>query len=70
MAGDLENQVELCDAHGRLIEEIAASNSGIVSALMKARNDWSDTARIIEEEVEILLLRHFIPGQCNLCPVA
>ena len=32
---------------------------------MKARNDLGDTARIIEEEVEILLLRHFIPGQCN-----
>ena len=69
-ARDLENQVELFDAHRRLIEEVAGPNSELVPALRKARNEWGDNARIIEEEVEILLLRHYIPGQCNLCPVA
>ena len=70
LARDHENQVEVFDAHGRLIEEVVGPNSTLVPALKKARNDWVDTARIIEEEVEILLLRHYIPGQCNLCPVA
>ncbi len=70
MARDHENQVEVFDSHGRLIEEVVGPNPKMVPALKKARNDWGDTARIIEEEVEILLLRHYIPGQCNLCPVA
>ena len=70
LARDDANQGEVFDAHRRLIEEVAGANSDLVSALQKAGNDWSNTGRIIEEEVEILLLRHFIPGRCNLCPVA
>ncbi len=50
--------------------EVAGTNAEFVPALMKAINDCGDTPRVIEEEVEILLLRHVIPGQCNLYPVA
>ena len=42
---------------------VAGTNSALVTAFMKARNDRGNTAQVIEEEVEILLLRHIIPGQ-------
>ena len=57
----------LQDHHRKLIQEVAASEE-CVGNVRDAHRRWGKARDDIDQEIEILLLRRLLPGQCNLCP--
>lgn len=57
----------LQDHHQQLVQEVTARED-YVGNVRDALRRWAKARDDIDQEIEILLLRRLLPGQCNLCP--
>lgn len=59
---------EIQKKHTELLEQLADPKSESVIKLREAKEEWGQERDRVEDELEKLLLRHYVPGQCSLCP--
>lgn len=53
-------------AHQQLVQQIGADNSTV--KLRDSLLRWDKAPKTIKDEADHLLLGHFLPGDCDLCP--
>lgn len=59
----------LTDQHRVMLERwVSTDEIGHVERLQVVWRNWNAALKIIEEEVEVFILRRLLPGQCGLCP--
>ncbi|MBI2872051.1 MAG: hypothetical protein HYY00_02540 [Chloroflexi bacterium] len=54
------------EEHGKLVRQVTCEE--YVGALREELSRWAQARDAINEEVDILVLRHLVPGTCRLCP--
>ena len=57
--------------HDGLLKSVGNNENGVTSHAPTYREvleEWNQAREAIEEQVEGLLLRRVLPGQCSLCP--
>lgn len=54
--------------HTQLLEELTAQKSELLTKLSEVVREWNEAQDTVEQEVESLVLRRMLPGQCYLCP--
>ena len=65
---DQETALSVQKAHSQLLGELKRWDLEPLVRLRQVMREWTETRELIEDEVEMLLLRRIVPGQCQLCP--
>lgn len=62
--------VALQEAHGRLVAKLMPPDAPPAHPLRVAQEQWRDAVEELDTQVELLLLRHVLPGTCAICAPA